>query len=494
LRKRKVRPVIRIFLLVLILVSAGYMKLQYDQFQSYQKPYPGGSTIAGVPVGGLTRQQAEEQVKSAYSLPVELLYQGAAMQILPDAAGFQLDLEKMLSEADMRMTNPNRWDDFWTYLHQQAPPPFDIPLEASDSPDDLSLYLNQVIAPRYDQPATAAIPYPGTLDFVPGKPGTALDTGAALAPIQSALLSLNQRQVNLPTKPLPAQPPDFNNLKIFLRQTIKLSGYDGLLGLYLLDLKKGDEYSLLYQNGQEIAPDVAFTASSTIKIPIMISAYRKLGENPDPKALENLHNMISYSTNPAADWLMENVLDPVRGPLLVTEDVKALGLKNTFLAGYFYEGAPLLETILTPANTRTDISTDPDIYSQTTPSEIGALLADIYGCAYQNGGALMAVFPGEITSSECQQMIENLVSDHLPELITKGLPEGTRIAHKHGWVSGAGGVIHNISDAGIVFTPGGDYVFTVFLYHPVQLVWEPADRLIADLSRVVYNYFNGAPQ
>ncbi len=106
----------------------------------------------------------------------------------------------------------------------------------------------------------------------------------------------------------------------------------------------------------------------------------------------------------------------------------------------------------------------------------------------------MAAFPGEITSNESQQMIENLVSDHLPELITKGLPEGTRIAHKHGWVSGVGGVIHNISDASIVFTPGGDYVFTVFLYHPVQLVWEPADRLIADLSRVVYNYFNGAPQ
>jgi hypothetical protein len=51
-------------------------------------------------------------------------------------------------------------------------------------------------------------------------------------------------------------------------------------------------------------------------------------------------------------------------------------------------------------------------------------------------------------------------------------------------------LIHTIGDAGIIYTPGGNYVFVVFLYHPDQLVWEPASELIAELSQAVYNFYN----
>ncbi len=47
-----------------------------------------------------------------------------------------------------------------------------------------------------------------------------------------------------------------------------------------------------------------------------------------------------------------------------------------------------------------------------------------------------------------------------------------------------------IGDAGIIYTPGGNYVFVVFLYHPDQLIWEPASELIAELSQAVYNFYN----
>ena len=100
------------------------------------------------------------------------------------------------------------------------------------------------------------------------------------------------------------------------------------------------------------------------------------------------------------------------------------------------------------------------------------------------------MFPTQIVQSECQAMIRNLEEDRIPQLITKGVPDGTNVAHKHGWVSDNYGIIHNMSDAAIVLTPGGNYVLTVFLYHPVQLVFEPSDALIADLSRAVYNYYN----
>jgi hypothetical protein len=82
-----------------------------------------------------------------------------------------------------------------------------------------------------------------------------------------------------------------------------------------------------------------------------------------------------------------------------------------------------------------------------------------------------------------------LVNNRLPVLLTAGLPEATPIAHKHGWVT-VNGVINTIGDAGIVYTPGGNYIMVVFLYHPQQLIWEPASELVAELSRAVYNFYN----
>jgi hypothetical protein len=70
------------------------------------------------------------------------------------------------------------------------------------------------------------------------------------------------------------------------------------------------------------------------------------------------------------------------------------------------------------------------------------------------------------------------------------VPEGTQIAHKHGWISGPSGIIQNISDAGIIYTPGGNYVLVVYVYHPVQAVWEPVSGMITQISQAVYNYFN----
>ncbi len=59
---------------------------------------------------------------------------------------------------------------------------------------------------------------------------------------------------------------------------------------------------------------------------------------------------------------MENVVGSVRAPLIVTEEMHKLGLENSFLAGYFYLGAPLLDLVKTAANQRSDINLKPDIY------------------------------------------------------------------------------------------------------------------------------------
>ncbi|NIW47053.1 MAG: hypothetical protein GWN30_20585 [Gammaproteobacteria bacterium] len=236
---------------------------------------------------------------------------------------------------------------------------------------------------------------------------------------------------------------------------------------------------------------MAFTASSIIKIPILVSAYITLSEPYPEEALNLISGMIEESGNDPADWLMEQYISLNGGPLIVTDYMRDLGLENTFLAGYFRVGSPLLAFYETPAQARSDLDTGPDPYNQTTVSDIGMLLADIYECAEFGGGALLAVFPEQITQSECVEMIETLTRNKTPFLIEAGVPDGTRVGHKHGWVSDINtGAITTIGDAGIVYTPSGDYVLAIYFSHPVQLVWDPMSKLMGDLSEAVYNYYN----
>jgi beta-lactamase class A len=141
-----------------------------------------------------------------------------------------------------------------------------------------------------------------------------------------------------------------------------------------------------------------------------------------------------------------------------------------------------------------DVNIDPDRYNQTTPQEMGLLLEDIYQCAQNGGGTFAVVFPGEITQSECQSMLSYLLKNKTGQLLEAGLPDGTHIAHKHGWITEADGLMHSISDAGIIFTSGGDYVMTVYMYQPTQLLFNPVNQLVAQLSNAVYNYFNTPAQ
>ncbi len=482
---------LRLFSAVLLLAALILTALQLVRYSRLRASLPQGMIIAGVPVGGFDRQQAAQRLLEVYSTPIELLYNQSAVQVSPSVVDFQLDLDAMLSAADQQRVLPQFWQGFWDYLWGRETQPASVPLRSTFSEQRLRVFLNDEIARRYDQPPTSARPIPGTVDFQPGQQGTALNIDESVVLIDSALKSLTQRQVALPllrTQPLR---PAFQNLQVLLEQTLQLAGYDGISGIYLLDLQTGQELHLAYQADTSLAvqPDIAFTASSTIKIPIMVSAYRRMNIGEDAEADKLMSDMIEKSGNEAADWLMDRVIDIERAPLVVTEDMQALGLENTFLAGYFSLGSPLLARIQTASNQRADVSTDPDLYNQTTPAEIGMLLEDIYHCAQTGGGALIAAFPGEITQDECRQMVTHLVNNRLPSLLTAGVPEGTRIAHKHGWVS-VNGIINTIGDAGLVFSPGGSYALIVYLYHPEQLVWDPASALIARLSQAVYNYYN----
>jgi beta-lactamase class A len=448
--------------------------------------------IAGVPVGGFNREDASERLLEAYNTQVELYYRDGIIHMDPAVIGFQLNLESMLATADIIRIGGPFWNEFWDYLWGNQEEPESVPLDASYSETGLRSYLTDEIGARYDQPATPSRPQVGTVVFEPGTPGTSIDVDTAVFQIENALFSPTDRRVNLSLKQTSAGRPSFQNLEIMLKQTLDIAGFDGVASVYLLDLQTAQEIHFIYNNGVDYPtrPDLALSASSIIKIPIMVSAYRHIGDNPSPEALKLIGEMIELSGNDPADWLMEQFIDANRGPLVITEDMRKLGLEDTFLAQHFRLGSPLLALIQTPANLRPDISTNPDPGNQTTTSDIGMLLADIYQCAEFGGGALLAVFPDEITQQECQDMIDTLDRNYYPNLLEAGAPDGIRIAHKHGYVTDGFGATLSIGDAGIIYTPSGNYILVMYFDHPVQLIWDSASTLFANLAKAIYNYFN----
>jgi beta-lactamase class A len=466
--------------------------LQLVRFSRIRTEFPSGLVIAGVPVGQTDRQEAAQRLLELYSTPVELHYSDAVIHLDPAVVGFELNLESMLAAADLQRTDQSFWTGYWDYLWDRQTRPVEVPLDAELAEPRLRSFLSEDIQTRYDQPPEAARPVIGTVNFEPGSFGSTLDVDAAVTMIESALRSPSRRIVSLPLQREAPQRPSFLNLEVLLKQTIEIADFDGLVGFYLKDLETGQEIYFLSEAGELYSgqPDAAFSAASIVKIPIMVSVYRRIDNSASGEVAKLLTDMIEKSGNDPADWLMDQVIDPFRGPLDVTEDMSQLGLQNTFLAGYFAPGSPLLFRYQTPANSRPDLNTDPDPYSQTTLTDMGMLLEDIYQCAQLGGGALLAAFPNEITQAECQSMINLLSRNRIAVLFEAGIPEATQIAHKHGWVTDINGVINTIADAGIIYTPGGNYILVNFLYDPVQLIWEPSSSLVAELSRAVYNFYN----
>ena len=492
MKNRRSIPILRglsIAILSLALVLAVIALIGYSR---QRNNYPGGMTIGGVKVGGVNPQIASQRVLQVYSSPIEIRYGDAIIHVEPSVIGFELDMDSMIAAADLERTGGSFWGGFWNYLWNRDPSPVEIPLSSRISEDRLVAYLQNEIAPRYDEPSTSAQPVPGSTTFSPGASGKKLEINRAVALIEDTLRSHNNRTVVLSFSQSAAARPTMANLQILFQQIISSSGFDGVIGVYMLDLQTGQEIHFAMDNLQNIPvqPDVTFTASSTIKIPILVSYYIKNGSAPvDEQTTALIAEMIRKSDNNASDAMM-NRIDLNTGPLIVTQSMKTIGLDDTFLAGFFAQGSPLLKQFTTPANSRTDVFTDPDSYNQTTPIDMGMLLADIYQCATLGGGALIAAFPDKINSQICQQIITYLSSDKIGVLIEAGVPEGTQIAHKHGWVTGSDGIIHNFSDASIVYTAGGNFVLSIYAYHPVQIVFDKANALFANLGDAAYNFYN----
>jgi hypothetical protein len=167
---------------------------------------------------------------------------------------------------------------------------------------------------------------------------------------------------------------------------------------------------------------------------------------------------------------------------VLNESLQRLGFVNTFMATP-YDTEELPRYYVTPANSRTDLTTEPDPYMQTTPLEAGMLLEMIYQLA-QGGGTLPVAFPGDFAPEEGQAMIDLMAQNHEAILLEGGLPEGATLAHKHGYVA------DTHANTAIVMTPEADFVLAVFIYYREGWLGELSLPIFADIATATHNYFN----
>jgi hypothetical protein len=462
-------------ILVVGVIFLFYKLYEYSLFQAYM---PAGLTIAGVDVGGMTDEQVEQILTDRYlNAPVMVEHPNGTFELSPQDAEMRLDFEYMMSQADFQRDQQDVWAGFWGFLWNRPIEVEMVELSATHNRDRLREVL-EVIASEYDQPAEPPQPVPQSLTFQFGSAGMETNVDASLQNVENALYRAVGRDTRLVIEPVQPQRPD---LLLLARLIVNhVQSFEGVTSVFIKNLDSGEE--ITYQ------ADVAMSGMDMLKVPIALNVYRLLDASPTISQTILLSDTLLLQESQSANQLLNMIAgenDTYLGAEIVSESLQQLGLSNTFvLAGYDAGLLSGMRVPETPANTREDVVTAPSQTMQTTTADIGSLLTMLYECARRNGGPIPIVFEGDVTAQECEAILQTMSQNDIGSLIEGGIPPAVPAAHRHGWINDTHG------DAGIVFSPSGDYVIVMMMYKQDWLEWELSSPMMADISQATYNYFN----
>lgn len=488
-------PVLEVMGIGLILLATMLMVGQLSQFSARRQSLPTSLTMAGVPVGGLDRPEAQAMIEQVYGTPIVVRYRDQEIHLDPAEVGFEVDSETMLSQASERGSEGTFWTGFWDYLWLRAEQGTSVDLVADYNEELLRAWLMNV-ATRYDSPPRPAQPVLETLSFAHGQPGYTLDVEKSIEVVAESLFRPTDRTAELVVEETDASRPGLNTLETLLIQYVDSSDFNGVVSVYIMDLETGDEIGMDvdFRSGNPTSLDceVPYASTSTMKLAIMVDFFRYLDWEPSERSddYKNLFETMTQSGNASANAMLFKIGDEdlYDGARSVTELAQAVGMANTFVvAPYDDEEDPAYFS--TPAREAVRaggcVDTAADSYMQTTVKDLALLLDLVYQCAEYGGGGLIALYPDEITQNECKMMLELTAQNDEGVLIMAGVPDSVEVAHKHGWTTDTHG------DAGIVFSPGSNYVLTLFLWAETE--WLPAATsfpIIEGISEATFNYFN----
>jgi beta-lactamase class A len=252
-----------------------------------------------------------------------------------------------------------------------------------------------------------------------------------------------------------------------------------VVGVAYHDLETGDS---LY-----LRADESFHAASTMKVPVMIELFRRVdaGTLRLDQGVPLLNHFVSivdgsaYSLNPADDsdslaYTLVGTRVPLRDLIdhMITRSsnlatnalIELVGAKNADATAHQL-GASNIKVLRGVEDTPAFRA---GLNNTTTARDLAVLLE-----AIETGRAA--------SRASCDAMRDILARQEFNEEIPAGLPPGTKVAHKTGWITG---VRH---DAAIVYPPNRKpYVLVVLTRDiPDDKVARP---LIADVSRIVWSH------
>jgi hypothetical protein len=335
--------------------------------------------------------------------------------------------------------------------------------------------------------------------FDPGEPGTTFNTKRAVSLVDLTVRSGMTSPIAFESEPVP-QPPLVPELLIPQLEA-RLAQFPGVTSILVKDLASGTE---IYESNT----DYVLSGMSIVKIGIMVEVYRYHGGEVDAQTHQELVDMLgSESCNPCANRLLAMVGGGSAsvGAQKVTNTMRRLGLDNFYLCAPFrvvegwegdYEGgyARAAQLIWT-ANTVQRLAQAEQIprYDRcvkATPREMADLLEMIYS-GVQDTGLLREMYPNVITPQVCQEMLEIMAANDLRNMLGAGIPDGIKLAHKHGFSGYDVPWGDTRGEVGVVFSPGANWLISFYIWQDTPWInWGINQPLYRDVSNMLYNYFS----
>ena len=487
----------------------------YTRYKAAAAPIPPGVHLASLELSHL-KDPADIEVVMAAGLgqPIAVYYDDTRLVLRPEEVDFAVDTAAMLAEAQQYLDGPDFVDIALRKLAGIPQQHRDIPARYSYDAQKLATWLwrmgeelnhppqpGRVLPPQWNWRTeggvreageeeggesgslTAYATLPATFvgaaqrswQWTSGTVGQTLLIDESAQSILDALGSMDARTAHLALQESP--PPPLSMAELGRELNAYTSDFPGFAAIYVQDLTTGEEAT--------VDVDVAFSGMSTLKIAIVSEVFRQMADFENEAVGQWIDYALGESNNAAANRLLQWVGDGdiYAGGRRVTELMRALGFTNSYIQTG-YDDKSFRSKIPTAANSRTDWNTNPDTHLQSTPAELGRLLADIYRC--QAGeGRLLETFGGEITPEECRAFLFYLSHDEFAELMWGGLPRPSQswIIHKHGFVNEA----H--SDLALIWGPSGPYVIAVYLWRAGWMDWPTSNSTMKEISRIVWNFF-----
>ena len=237
-----------------------------------------------------------------------------------------------------------------------------------------------------------------------------------------------------------------------------------------------------------IADTLSFHAASTMKVPVMFELFRRADEGtldlddriPLAGRFVSIVDGSSYTLDPADDT-DDALYDRIGAPISYRELNERMIVRSSNLATNVlierldptrvtaFARSLGGEGVVVRRGVEDGVAFRAGLNNVTTARGLGKLLA--------------ALERGRVASPWATQAMRGaLLRQEFNEEIPAGLPPGTRVAHKTGWITAT------THDAAIIYPPGRSPFVLVILTRAIP---ERADaqRLMADLARIVWESY-----